>query len=69
MRCSTTAWRCSTKTPGAQPTSDATQRSYRPLRLVLLADAGTFALTMGVRPSMGLFVGGVYTHTALGLGS
>jgi hypothetical protein len=49
--------------------SDATQRSYRPLRLVLLAAGGTLALKMGVRPSMGLFVGGINTPTALGLGS
>ncbi len=40
-----------------------------PLALVLLAAAGTFALTMGARQSMGLFVGPINTHTALGLGS
>ncbi len=39
----------------------------RPLLLVLLAAAGTFALTMGARQSMGLFVGGINTHTGLGL--
>ncbi len=49
--------------------SDAAQPTYRPLLLVLLAAAGTFALTMGVRQSMGLFVGDINTHTALGLGS
>jgi predicted MFS family arabinose efflux permease len=43
--------------------------TYRPLMLVLLAAAGTFALTMGVRQSMGLFVGDINTSTALGLGS
>jgi MFS family permease len=37
--------------------------------LVLLAAAGTFALTMGVRQSMGLFVGNVNTSTGLGLAS
>jgi len=37
--------------------------------LVLLAAAGTFALTMGVRQSMGLFVGNVNTATGLGLAS
>jgi MFS family permease len=49
--------------------SDAAQPTYRPLLLVLLAAAGVFALTMGVRQSMGLFVGDINTHTALGLGS
>ena len=39
----------------------------RPLLLVLLAAAGTFALTMGARQSMGLFVGSINTHTGLGL--
>jgi predicted MFS family arabinose efflux permease len=34
---------------------------------VLLAAAGTFALTMGVRQSMGLFLGPLNTATALGL--
>jgi len=51
--------------PVAQPAGGA----YRPLLLVLLAAAGTFALTMGVRQSMGLFVGDINTSTALGLGS
>jgi predicted MFS family arabinose efflux permease len=37
--------------------------------LVLLAAAGTFALTMGARQSMGLFVGSINTHTGLGLGA
>ena len=34
---------------------------------VLLAAAGTFALTMGARQSMGLFVGTLNTHTGLGI--
>ncbi|MFZ5549036.1 MAG: MFS transporter [Pseudomonadota bacterium] len=34
---------------------------------VLLAAAGTFALTMGVRQTMGLFLGALNTATALGL--
>jgi MFS family permease len=41
----------------------------RPLFLVLLAAAGTFALTMGARQSMGLFLGSINTHTGLGLAS
>jgi predicted MFS family arabinose efflux permease len=40
-----------------------------PIALILLAAGGTFALTMGARQSMGLFVGPINTHTALGLGS
>ena len=34
---------------------------------VLLAAAGTFALTMGARQSMGLFVNTLNTHTGVGL--
>ena len=41
----------------------------RPLFLVLLAAAGTFAVTMGARQSMGLFLGNINTHTGLGLAS
>jgi MFS family permease len=37
--------------------------------LVLLAAGGTFALTMGARQSMGLFLGSVNTATGLGLAS
>ncbi len=37
--------------------------------LVLLAAAGTFAMTMGVRNSMGLFLGPINTSTGLGLAS
>src|SRR5438477_7176258 len=37
--------------------------------LVLLAAAGTFALTMGARQSMGLFVSTLNTTTGLGLAS
>jgi MFS family permease len=39
-----------------------------PVWLVLLAAAGTFALTMGTRQSMGLFLGPLNTTTGLGLG-
>jgi len=38
-----------------------------PLMWVLLAAAGTFALTMGARQSMGLFVSTLNTHTGVGL--
>ena len=37
--------------------------------LVMLAAAGTFALTMGTRQSMGLFLPALNTSTGLGLGS
>jgi MFS family permease len=37
--------------------------------LVLLAAAGTFALTLGVRQTMGLFLSALNTSTALGIGS
>ncbi len=37
--------------------------------LVLLAAAGAFALTMGARQTMGLFVGPLNTATGLGIGS
>ncbi len=43
--------------------------AWRPLALVLLAAAGVFALTMGARQSMGLFVGALNTATGLGLAS
>jgi MFS family permease len=46
-----------------------TSEIRRPLMLVLLAAAGTFALTMGARQSMGLFVGSINTATGLGLAS
>jgi predicted MFS family arabinose efflux permease len=39
------------------------------LWLVLLAAAGTFALTMGTRQTMGLFLGSLNTATGLGIGS
>ena len=39
------------------------------LWLVLLAAGGTFALTMGVRQTMGLFLSSLNTSTGLGIGS
>ncbi|MES2718390.1 MAG: MFS transporter [Pseudomonadota bacterium] len=50
------------------PSSSNTLRLW-PVWLVLLAAAGTFALTMGTRQSMGLFLGPLNTATGLGLGS
>ncbi len=50
--------------------NDTTFRpAWRPLALVLLAAAGVFALTMGARQSMGLFVGTLNSATGLGLAS
>jgi len=43
--------------------------AYRTLWLVLLAAAGAFALTMGVRQTMGLFLSSLNTSTGLGIGS
>jgi hypothetical protein len=45
------------------------RRSHPALWLVLLAAAGTFALTMGTRQTMGLFLSPINTSTGLGLGS
>jgi len=52
-------------TDTAQPISPRTWG----VTLVLLAAAGTFALTMGTRQTMGLFLGSLNTSTGLGLGS
>lgn len=49
--------------------SDATGVRRVAFWLVLLAAAGTFALTMGTRQSMGLFLSALNTSTGLGLGS
>jgi MFS family permease len=52
--------------------SDALSIKPRPstaVWLVLLAAAGTFALTMGTRQTMGLFLSALNTSTGLGLGS
>jgi predicted MFS family arabinose efflux permease len=45
------------------------RRALPPVAIVLLAAAGTFALTMGARQSMGLFLGNLNTATGLGLAS
>ncbi|KQV82976.1 MFS transporter [Rhizobacter sp. Root1221] len=49
--------------------TDTSRASGATLTLVLLAAAGTFALTMGARQSMGLFLGPLNTQTGLGLAS
>ncbi len=45
------------------------ERRQRAVWLILLAAAGTFALTMGTRQTMGLFLSPLNTATGLGLGS
>ena len=57
--------------PSATPAPSASTPALPlwPVWLVLLAAAGTFALTMGTRQSMGLFLGPLNTATGLGLGS
>lgn len=52
-----------------ETTSAAARRTLPPMALVLLAAAGTFALTMGARQSMGLFLGSINTSTGLGIAS
>jgi len=47
----------------------ASPRRQMAFWLVLLAAAGTFALTMGTRQTMGLFLSPLNTSTGLGLGS
>lgn len=53
--------------PEIQPAS--TSLRIPAVWLVLLAAAGTFALTMGTRQSMGLFLSSLNTATGLGVGS
>ncbi|MBW8723453.1 MAG: MFS transporter [Polaromonas sp.] len=57
-----------------EPSNSAASSTALPARriamwLVLLAAGGTFALTMGVRQTMGLFLSALNTSTALGIGS
>lgn len=49
--------------------SNGTSRSPMAVWLVLLAAAATFALTMGTRQTMGLFLSALNTSTGLGVGS
>lgn len=53
----------------AQTAGTAVRPAYGALWLVLLGAAGAFALTMGVRQTMGLFLSALNTSTALGVGS
>ncbi len=53
----------------AQMASAKTPRGNPAVWLVLLAAGGAFALTMGVRQTMGLFLSPINTATGLGVGS
>lgn len=50
-------------------TKDKLLNKYPAIWLVLLGTAGTFALTMGARQSMGLFLSPMNTATGLGVGN
>lgn len=56
-------------TTDTQPTPSKSAAPTIALWLVLLAAAGTFAMTMGTRQTMGLFLSALNTSTALGIGS
>jgi predicted MFS family arabinose efflux permease len=58
-----------TSSDAPSATSSPPARRGLPIVWVLLAAAGTFALTMGARQSMGLFLGPLNTSTGLGLAS
>ncbi len=55
--------------PAAQASPQTSATAPLALWLVLQAAAGTFALTMGTRQTMGLFLSALNTSTALGIGS
>src|ERR671926_1899026 len=69
MRCSTSARTCWPTCLEERSMTEATGVRRVAFWLVLLAAAGTFALTMGTRQSMGLFLSSLNTSTGLGLGS
>lgn len=56
----------STITPNSPTNTDL--RTW-PLAIILLAAAGTFAMTMGTRQTMGLFMSPINTSTGLGIAS
>ncbi len=55
--------------PAESAWARAAARVLPPALLVLLAAAGSYALTMGSRQSLGLFLGNINTATGLGLAS
>jgi predicted MFS family arabinose efflux permease len=67
MHFSTNARTCWRTFPKEMGMTEATRRAT--FWLVMLAAAGTFALSMGTRQSMGLFLPALNTSTGLGLGS
>src|SRR6187399_1948499 len=73
MPCSTIAWRRST-IPRRRSMADSVAGASAPRRrlafwLVLVAAGGVFAVTMGARQSMGLFLSAINSTTGLGLAS
>jgi predicted MFS family arabinose efflux permease len=58
-----------TTLPPTTPVNAPRGQKHVAVWLVLLAAAGTFALTMGTRQTMGLFLSPLNTATGLGLGS
>ena len=56
-------------TNNTTPQAAARSAAQLALWLVLLAAAGTFAMTMGTRQTMGLFLSALNTSTGLGIGS
>jgi MFS family permease len=64
-----TGWRPSRAVGVAMRSAAPSAAPGWPLWLVLLAGAGAYALTMGTRQTMGLFLGSLNTATGLGVGS
>jgi predicted MFS family arabinose efflux permease len=74
MGCWTRVWRLFTPKRETVMTNETERRGTSPAPhrvwwLVLLAAAGTFALTMGTRQTMGFFLSPLNTSTGLGVGS
>jgi MFS family permease len=63
-----TGWRLCPKEPSMNSPAAGASRRWA-LWVVLLAGAGVFALTMGTRQTMGLFLSSLNTSTGLGVGS
>src|SRR3954469_11307210 len=69
MRCWTNARTCWPTFPPETSMTESNNVRRVAMGLVLLAAGGTFALTMGTRQTMGLFLSSLNTATGLGIGS
>src|SRR6476469_2807553 len=69
MHCWTNARTCWPTSPKERRMNDVSGQRKLAYWLVLLAAGGTFALSMGSRQSMGLFLPSLNTSTGLGLSS